>query len=160
MTAFLVTMWLLQGEIAGKPVAPSWGAWAGIIALLPLGFLVYDRIWGRGRHEQRVESALNQLSKDFEAFKKGEFAELNETVTVMDNHLDSLSTNVLALTHEWRGVDGNNGWKSTVRELKHQVALIKERNDKIDAVTAYEKEQMQKMGRVPERIRDKLQEDS
>lgn len=151
---------LLQRELAGKEIAPSWGAWAGLISLLPLGFLVFDRIWGRGRHEQRMESDLKQLCKDFEDFKREEFTELKDTVGIMDEHLSSLSSNVQTLTLEWKGVDGKNGWKSIVRALKHDVTEIQKRNLQIDAVSQYEQDQLRKHGKKPERLRDKLSEDA
>jgi hypothetical protein len=141
---------LAQSEIAGRPIAPSWGALSGLVLpLLTLGFLVFDRVFGRGRSVQKMESKLEELCADVK--------ELQETNGIMDAHIASLSTNVLALTHEWRGVDGQNGWKSIVRILRQEVTMINDRNSRIDAVREYEREQREKAGRPPERLRDKLE---
>lgn len=144
-----MTSWLLVQEIAGKPIAPSWGAMAGLIfGGGSFVILLWDRLVGKGRSVQKLEGKIDDLCDDFSDFK--------ETAKVMDAHLDSLSTNVQALTHEWRGVDGKNGWKSIVRALRHEVTEIQKRNLARDAVTAYEHEQLRKHGKKPERLRDRI----
>jgi hypothetical protein len=142
-------IWPLLQEIAGKPVAPSWGAWAGLVfgggSFL---ILIFDRIVGRGKSLQGLDNKISDLCDRME--------DVEETLKIMDSHQESLSTNVQALTHEWRGVDGKNGWKSIVRLLRHEVTEIQKRNLAIDAVSQYEQDQLRKHGKKPERLRDKI----
>ena len=145
-------MWLfLQAVVAGKQVAPqTWGAWAGLIfgggSFL---ILIFDRIVGRGKSLQGLDSKIERLCEEVNDFK--------ETQTVMDGHLSTLSASVRSLTQEWKGDDGTNGYKSLVRQLLLDVKQIMDRNTRIDAIADYERQQMRKSGRTPERARDHLE---
>ena len=124
------TLYLILQEVAGKPVAPSWGAYAGLVTL---AFLIIDRIFLRGRREQGLESKIDALCDKIEDFEHAQSA--------LDTHLRSLTKIVEALTYEMKGTDGQNGAKGAIKEIRQQLAAIEERNKKMDILAAlYEQE--------------------
>lgn len=147
-------LWLLfiQATVAGKQVAPqSWGAYAALVfSSITCGLLVYDRITGKGKSIQTIDDKIERLCEQVQDFE--------ETQKVMDGHLSSLSKNVGSLTQEWQGVDGKNGWKSVIRQMQRELTEVVRWKERKDAIAEYEKEQLRRTGRSPERVRDRLED--
>lgn len=97
--------------------------WGGFLfSLIACGVLVWDRLLGKGR----AAAGLN-----------GKIDNLCEKIEDMEGRLevvDGLSRSVTELLFEWRGVDGNNGYKSIIRDNRNRIEKIEKRNDAIDAV--------------------------
>lgn len=128
------------------------------------GILLFNQITGRGRHDQRVESKVDDLVdqiKEMKTAQAGEAEDFKETQRVMDSHLRTLSTSVQNLTQEWRGLDGTNGYKSVIRGLVPRVEAIEKRNNSIDSATKalkeYEEKKMRELDKPAERLRDRVE---
>lgn len=98
----------------------GWGAF--IVSAGTFGMLVWQKITQRGRSLATIDDKIEQLC---------------EKVEDMEGRLevvDGLSQSVRELTQEWRGVAGDNGYRSIIRQHSNDIAAIIRRNDKIDAV--------------------------
>jgi hypothetical protein len=98
----------------------GWGAF--IISLLTFGIVTWDRVVNRGKSLQAIDGKIDHLC---------------EQIDDMEGNLevvDGLAESVRELTQEWRGVAGDNGYRSIIRENSQRLTAIEKRNDKIDAV--------------------------
>lgn len=131
----------MQGQLAPAGVLPvtlvGWVTAIGLLITLVLQFVQM------GRFLQKLDGI------------KEDFGEIKDTVGVMDAHLDSLSRSLRDLLYEWRGVDGNNGGKSQLRDHETRIRLIEKRHDGEDAITRIEREQSSERRRLRDRVIDK-----
>lgn len=98
----------------------GWGGFLfGFIACV---ILIWDRVIGRGKSLADVDNKLDKMCKQIEDMA-------GELVVV-----DGLGKSVAELVYEWRGVDGNNGYKSIIRDNQRRIGQIEKRNDRLDAV--------------------------
>lgn len=95
--------------------------------------LLWDRITNRGKSLSTLQNSINNLCEKIDG--------LETTQSVMDTHLSSLSDAVRGLTYEWRGVDGSNGAKNTLKDHEKRLGLIEKRHGGIDAVAEHERQQ-------------------
>lgn len=103
--------------------ASSIMGWGGFIfSLIACATLVWDRVVGKGKSVANLDNKIEGLCDQMN--------EMEGKLTVVDG----LTTSVRELVYEWRGVDGNNGYKSIIRENQRRISAIERRNDKIDAV--------------------------
>ncbi len=104
-------------------------AWVGILTgIAALAFLLYDRVHGAGKAIAKVDAKIEVLCDKMDDFEG--------TQVTMDGHLRTLSVNITSLTHDFKGVDGTNGVKGAVRELRGDMVSIKKRLVAIDVFTA------------------------
>ncbi len=104
-------------------------AWVGILTgIAALAFLLYDRVHGAGKAIAKVDAKIETLCEKMNDFEN--------TQVVMDGSLRTLSANITTLTHDFKGVDGTNGTKGAVRELRGDMAIVKKRLHSIDVFTA------------------------
>jgi hypothetical protein len=121
----------------------SIGGWVGLVAgTTALALLIVDRLTARGKNLATIDRKIDGLCDQVE--------DIENTQKVMDGHLDTLSQEVRDLRYEWQGRDGNNGGRQRIREHETRIRAIEDRNIKIDAVTARERESYG----GPERRRD------
>ena len=101
----------------------SVGGWVGLLAgSTALGLLVVDRLTARGKSLAKLDTKIDTLC---------------DRIDDMDGRLkvvDGLAETVGELVFEWRGVDGNNGYKSIIREHDRRLDEIQQRNLRIDAI--------------------------
>lgn len=101
----------------------SWFGWGGFIfGLIACGILVWEKITGRTKSITNVENKLDQLCSQVD--------DLEGKLEVVDGLADS----VRELTQEWRGVSGDNGYKSIIKRHDLELLAIQRRNDRLDAV--------------------------
>ncbi len=101
------------------------GMFTGTAAFL---FILYDRIFGAGRVFAKMDSKIETLCDKMDDFEG--------TQAAMDGNLRTLSANITTLTHDFKGVDGTNGTKGAVRDLRSDMATVKKRLHSIDVFTA------------------------
>lgn len=107
--------------------ASSLMGWAAFVfGLGTFAILVWDRVVGKGKSLATIDGKIDNLCEKVE--------EVQQTQTIMDGHLDTLSREVQSLTSEWRGFDGNNGARSVIRKHTEQIAQIVKRNERLDAI--------------------------
>lgn len=103
--------------------ATSVMGWGGFLfGLIACVILLWDRVVGRGKAEQKVSASLQGLCEQVEAL---------EAQLVIVN---GLTKSVGELVYEWRGFDGSNGYKSIIKEHDRLIIEIQRRNDRLDAV--------------------------
>lgn len=131
----------MQMQLAPAGVLPvtlvGWVTAIGLLITLVLQFVQM------GRFLQRLDGI------------KEDFGEIKDTVGIMDTHLESLSRSFRELLFEWRGVDGNNGGKSQLRDHEVRIKAIENRHVGEDAVTQIEREQSSERRRLRDRVIDK-----
>lgn len=98
----------------------GWGAF--VFGLVACVILLWDRIVGRGKSLAMIDGKIDQLCE--------EIGDMDARLKVVDG----LSQSVRELTQEWRGVRGDNGYLSVIRNNAERITRIERRNDKIDAV--------------------------
>lgn len=97
--------------------------WGGFVfGLGAFVILLWDRITGRTRNIATVESKIDGLCDQID--------DLEGRLSIVDG----LSESVRELTQEWRGVEGDNGYRSIIRKNSERIEAIERRNYKIDAV--------------------------
>lgn len=132
------------------PIPPA--TWTGVLTpialFLTIVFLLFDRIFGRGRTSQRMESKVEEMCNDL----------VSARAYGLKDHqiIRKVERDLTAHILEWRGVEGNNGYRSILREIQIEVKRISQRNERIDAVTAVEEEQMRRQGLHEKRLRDRV----
>lgn len=95
--------------------------WATLlIAVATIIVLLYDKVAGRSKVMQRMETQLEQLNSEVE--------DLNATQLVMSNNVKTLNDLIVKLTYQMTGVDGQNGARGDIRLLRHDVNAIQQRN--------------------------------
>lgn len=115
-----------------------------VIGIMTLGIVVWDRVVGRGRALQAIDGRIERLCEQMD--------ELEGRLKVVDGLVES----VRELTHEWRGVSGDNGWRSIVKDNHQRIKAIEKRNDRIDAVR---EEDERRSGGKRRRLMDRELED-
>ncbi len=130
--------------------ATSLMGWAAFVfGLGTFGILVWDRVIGKGKSLAGVSGKIDRLGEQME--------DVENTQKVMDGHLETLSNDVRTLTQEWKGFDGTNGARNVLREHTKQIALILERNTKLDAVREIERE---RAGGQHRRLMDRVMDET
>lgn len=119
----------------------SWFGWGGFVfGLIATAILLWDRITGRGKSIANLDNKIDTLCRQTD--------EMEGRLTVVDG----LTRSVQELVFEWRGIDGNNGYKSIIRDHEKRLDAIEDRNREIDAIAKHERERQQDYG-GPERRR-------
>lgn len=97
--------------------------WASFVfGLIACVILIWDRVIGKGKAEQKVTEKIDDLSEKLE--------DLEGRLEVFDG----LGRSVSELVYEWRGIDGRNGLKSVLREQGQHLTEIQRRNNRLDAI--------------------------
>jgi hypothetical protein len=90
--------------------------------LSALSLLIFDRLSARGKNLATIDGKIDGLCEQVEA--------MESDLKVVDG----LTATVRELTQEWRGIDGQNGYRAIIKESAHRIAEIEKRNWEIDAV--------------------------
>lgn len=119
-------MILLQHEIVApieSVTATSIMGWGGFFfGFVACAILIWDRVIGKGKSLQSIDGKIDHLCEQIE--------DMESRLEVVDG----LSESVRELTQEWRGVSGDNGYRSIIRRHDQEILGIQRRNDRIDAV--------------------------
>jgi hypothetical protein len=103
--------------------ATSIMGWGGFVfGFIACAILVWKEVIGKGRSLATIDGKIEHLCKQVD--------DMEGRLGVVDGLADS----VRELTQEWRGVTGDNGYRSIIRENSRRIGAIERRNDKIDAV--------------------------
>jgi chromosome segregation ATPase len=105
--------------------------------------------WGGfvfGRSLATIDGKLDRICEQYD--------EHEDTLKVIDSHLDTLSQDVRDLKKAWRGEDGTNGAKSLLTNHELRIREIEKRNYFIDETARREREKYQ----GPERRHDTRRE--
>lgn len=117
--------------------------WGGFVfGLIACGILVWDKISGRAKNIASIDRKIDGLCDKVEDLEGG-----LEVV-------DGLTRSVNELIFEWRGVDGSNGYKSIVKDIRERLRLIEKRNDKLDAIREAREEDERRSGGLHRRQMD------
>lgn len=137
-----IVLYLQRGIAPDGPWPITIAGWATLVmSILALGFLVYDKIAGKTKAILHMESKLDTIASCVE--------DIEATQTVFGNSMMTLNKTMLELTFELRGVDGQNGAKGDIKEIRAELAQIQTRNRKMDILAAAFEEQQRYEG--PER---------
>jgi hypothetical protein len=118
--------------------------WGGFVfGLGAFVILIWDRITGRTKNIVNVENKIDGLC-DQVADMEGEL-----------KVVDGLATTVRELVFEWRGIDGENGYKSIIRENSRRIFEIEKRNTGIDAVRKAHDDDLRRSGGQQRRQSDR-----
>jgi hypothetical protein len=117
---------VLQSEVVApieSLTATSIMGWGGFVfGLIACAILVWEKITGRTKSIVGVENKLDHLC--------GQIEDMEGKLEVVDGLADS----VRELTQEWRGVSGDNGYRSMIKDDHRRIDAIEKRNDIIDAL--------------------------
>jgi hypothetical protein len=124
--------------------ASSVMGWGGFVfSLIACGVLVWDRVVGKGKAVASLDGKIEHLCEQID--------HMEGRLTVVDG----LTTTVRELVFEWRGVDGNNGYKSIIRENQRRITEIEKRNWQIDAVREAHEADLRRSGGKQRRESDR-----
>lgn len=122
----------------------SVGGWVGLIAgSTALGLLVVDRLTARGKNLATIDRKLDELC--------GKVDDMEGKLEVVDG----LAGSVRELTQEWRGVLGDNGYRSRINRNSERITAIERRNTGIDAVQKARDEDERRSGGQHRRAMDR-----
>lgn len=99
-----------------------------VIATSTMAVLLYDKIAGKSKSVQRMETQLERLQSEVE--------DLNSTQLILSNHIKSLHETLMKLTYQLSGVDGQNGARGDIKEIRQELAEIQRRNREMDILAA------------------------
>lgn len=123
---FLIS--LIEPALSGVWPVTVTGWITGISTFAILAFLLYDKVAGKSKAVQRMETQIDALQSEAE--------DLNATQLVLSNNLKSLAETITKLTYQMQGVDGQNGARGDIREIRAEMAEMQARNRKIDILAA------------------------
>lgn len=109
--------------------------WGGFLfSLIACGVLVWDRVAGKGKATADIQNDIKDLC--------GKIEDMEGRLEVVDG----LTTSVRELVFEWRGVDGNNGYKSIIKHDHLRIDAIEKADSIIEAVKKARDEDEQRSG--------------
>lgn len=107
------------------------GLVAGSVALI---LLVVDRLTARGKNLAVIAGKLDTLC--------GQVDDFEGRLSVVDG----LARTVEELVYEWRGVDGNDGYKKIIQDDHRRIDALERHGDIIEAVRKARAEDEQRSG--------------
>jgi hypothetical protein len=108
-----------------------------------LTLLIVDRLTARGKSLAKLDNKIDGLC---------------DRIDDMDGRLtavDGLAKTVGELVYEWRGVDGENGYKSIIRNDHRRIDAIEKRNNIIDALKQAHDDDIRRSGGQQRRQSDR-----
>lgn len=122
----------------------SVGGWVGLIAgSTALALLAVDRLTARGKNLATIDRKIDGLCS--------QISDMEGELKVVDGLADS----VRELTQEWRGVLGDNGYRSRINRNSERITAIERRNYEIDAIKKARDEDERRSGGQHRRLMDR-----